>query len=133
VLFGSLSSDTEWNEGGELSIVVCSDEYIQSLNAQWRGKDAATDVLSFPQEDGGLVLGDLVISLPTAQRQAEERKHSLEVETRILMVHGLLHLLGYDHETSPDELEEMADAEERLMGRLGWKGKGLIQSTTSDD
>ncbi|MED5373599.1 MAG: rRNA maturation RNase YbeY [Myxococcota bacterium] len=110
----------------ELSLVACDDAFIRPLNASWRGKDAATDVLSFPQDDP-VVLGDLVISLETAARQATERNHSLQAELRILLVHGLLHLLGYDHENDEAEMLEMVDAETRLMERLGWEGRGLIE------
>ena len=109
----------------ELSIVLCGDSWIRPLNRQWRGKDAATDVLSFPQDDA-VVLGDLVVSLDTANRQADERQCSLRDEVRVLLVHGLLHLLGYDHEASADDLREMADAERTLLDRLGWEGEGLI-------
>lgn len=87
----------------ELSVVLCSDAYIRKLNAQWRGKDAATDVLSFPQDDPDrVVLGDIVISVDTASRQAEERQLQFRDEIRILLVHGVLHLLGYDHEGKKD-------------------------------
>ncbi|MCK6520570.1 rRNA maturation RNase YbeY [Myxococcota bacterium] len=113
----------------ELSFVLCSDPHIQGLNQAWRGKDAPTDVLSFPQEDEAL-LGDLVISVPTATRQAQERGTPLQTELRVLMVHGLLHLLGYDHETNDEDLAEMADAERRLLSRLGWSGQGLIAAVT---
>lgn len=83
----------------EVSVVLCSDEHMRSLNGQWRGKDAPTDVLSFPQDDpDGVVLGDVVVSLDTAERQAAERGVDLIDEIRVLLVHGLLHLLGYDHE-----------------------------------
>jgi probable rRNA maturation factor len=92
----------------ELSLVLCSDDHIQGLNTQWRGKAAPTDVLSFPQEDEDF-LGDLVISVPTAARQAAERGTPLGDELRVLMVHGLLHLLGYDHETNDEDLAEMAE------------------------
>jgi rRNA maturation RNase YbeY len=113
----------------ELSLVLCSDDHIQGLNTQWRGKAAPTDVLSFPQEDEDF-LGDLVISVPTAARQAAERGTPLGDELRVLMVHGLLHLLGYDHETNDEDLAEMAEAEQRLLSRLGWSGQGLIAAVT---
>ena len=109
----------------ELSILLVGDDAIQALNGRWRGKAQATDVLSFPQEDD-VLLGDLVISLETALRQATERGYALRDEVRVLMVHGLLHLLGYDHETGAADLREMAEAEARLMARLGWAGQGLI-------
>ncbi|XP_065622342.1 endoribonuclease YBEY, chloroplastic-like [Quercus suber] len=75
-----------------------------------------------------LMLGDIVISVETAARQAEERGHTLLDEIRILMVHGLLHLLGFDHELSEEAEAEMEKEEELLLKSLGWKGKGLIQS-----
>lgn len=83
----------------ELSVLLCSDKFIRSVNSEWRGKDVATDVLSFPQNDqDGVILGDIVISLETAACQAAERDCSLRDEVRVLLLHGLLHLLGYDHE-----------------------------------
>lgn len=113
----------------ELSLVLCGDSFIAPLNEQWRDKPVATDVLSFPQDDP-VVLGDLVISVDTAGRQALERGHTLRDELRILLVHGLLHLLGYDHETGREDLVEMAEAEGRLMAKLGWQGSGLIERVT---
>lgn len=83
----------------EMSVVLCTDKYIQDLNKQWRDKDAATDVLSFPQNDpDSVLLGDVVISVETASEQAKKRAIDLKDEIRILLVHGTLHLLGYDHE-----------------------------------
>lgn len=112
----------------ELSLVLCSDAFIADLNTHWRCVEKPTDVLSFPQ-GGGTLLGDIVISFDTATRQAEERQHSLQAELRILLVHGFLHLLGYDHETNRDDLEKMAAAEQTLMRRMKWKGVGLISTT----
>jgi rRNA maturation RNase YbeY len=112
-------------EGAELSVVLCNDARMAELNSAWRGVEGPTDVLSFPQEDAHL-LGDLVISLDTADRQARERSHTLQDELRILLVHGMLHLLGYDHERDPAAHEEMAARETELMDRLGWRGTGLI-------
>ncbi len=105
----------------ELSLVLTDDQTIQQLNRDYRGMDKPTDVLSFAQQeaDGPAsgVLGDLIISLETAQRQADERDHSLAAEVRILMVHGLLHLLGYDH-IAPEERAQMAQAEQALLAAL---------------
>ncbi|XP_042488025.1 endoribonuclease YBEY, chloroplastic-like [Macadamia integrifolia] len=117
----------------ELSVLLCNDEFIQKLNKDWRDEDHATDVLSMSQHIAELelpilMLGDIVISLETAARQAEERGHALLDEIRILMVHGLLHLLGFDHEVSDKAEAEMEKEEELLLKSLGWKGKGLIQS-----
>ena len=83
----------------EISIVLCDDLFIQALNADYRGKNKPTDVLSFAQDDPN-ILGDIVISLPTAARQAEAAHWPLESEIALLGVHGLLHLLGYDDETA---------------------------------
>jgi probable rRNA maturation factor len=109
----------------ELSLAVMSDEGIQQLNGHWRDQDKPTDVLSFPQDLPGL-LGDLALSLETAEQQASRRGHTLRCELRILLVHGLLHLTGHDHEAGPQEHEEMAREEQRLMRRLKWEGQGLI-------
>ncbi|KAL4430812.1 hypothetical protein ABPG75_006068 [Micractinium tetrahymenae] len=131
----------------ELSLVLCDDAHIRELNAEWRGIDAPTDVLSFEMEDdegaegeeGGTaelpvnVLGDVVISLDTAARQAAERSYGLLDEARVLLVHGVLHLLGYDHEEDEEEAAEMAAAEQHLLKALGWKGQGLIALAGSGD
>ena len=77
----------------QVSLTLCNDEAITELNCQWRGKDRPTDVLSFPLEDE-VMLGDIVISVETAAQQAASRGHSLRDEVRVLMVHGMLHLLG---------------------------------------
>ena len=127
----ALRSDADWLlrrldlEGSELSLVVCDDAFIRPLNRDYRGKDAATDVLSFAMQEGEAVreddpvLGDLVISAETAARQAEEQGHGLDAELRVLLVHGLLHLLGYDHEVDEDEAEQMRAAEATLLTELG--------------
>ncbi|CAO2816750.1 unnamed protein product [Amaranthus hypochondriacus] len=117
----------------ELSLLLCNDEFMRSLNKEWRDEDHATDVLSMSQHIPELklpilMLGDIVISVETAARQAEERGHTLLDEIRILLIHGLLHLLGFDHELSEEAEEEMEREEELLLQNLGWKGKGLIKS-----
>ena len=112
----------------ELSLSLVSDRAIRALNRDWRGKDRATDVLSFPQEDaGGVLIGDVVISLPTALRQAEAGGWSLARELRRLLAHGLLHCLGHDHGT-PAQALRMARAERRLLGRDGLVGAALSDS-----
>ena len=115
----------EMEEGTELSVVLCDDATIHSMNAEWRGVDAPTDVLSFPQQDpeedlGAPVhlLGDVVISIPTARRQATERGHDLATEVRVLLVHGLLHLLGHDHHEEQDA-DGMRERELSLLRTLG--------------
>jgi phosphate starvation-inducible PhoH-like protein len=97
----------------ELSIVLVSDGEMQRLNRRWRRKDRPTDVLSFPLDAGGL-LGDVVISVDTARRQAAEQGTTLGREADRLLIHGLLHLLGYDHERSPAEARRMQRRERAL-------------------
>jgi probable rRNA maturation factor len=98
----------------ELSIVLCDDAFIRALNRDYRGLDRSTDVLSFSQGDGALgdtetaVLGDVVISLETAARQARLRRRALADEATSLLVHGVLHLVGYDHEGSRRAREMLA-------------------------
>jgi probable rRNA maturation factor len=98
----------------ELSVLLCSDEVIRELNRRYRDTDKPTDVLAFPMNEGpgaalhaGL-LGDVVISLPTATRQARERDRPIVAEVTFLLAHGLLHLLGYDHATAREEREMSA-------------------------
>jgi probable rRNA maturation factor len=85
-------------------VILCTDKRIRALKLEFWGEDATTDVLTFPQWEPGdpfvpPVLGDIYISLPTAQQQAATHKHSLETEVVVLAAHGLTHLLGYDHQT----------------------------------
>ncbi|XP_044968106.1 endoribonuclease YBEY, chloroplastic-like isoform X2 [Hordeum vulgare subsp. vulgare] len=126
-------SNVDEYDSVEVSLLLCDDDFIRKLNKEWRDEDHATDVLSMSQHIPGLQipvlqLGDLVISVETARRQAEERGHALLDEIRILMVHGLLHLLGFDHELSKEAEEEMEQEEEHILNTLEWKGKGLIKS-----
>jgi probable rRNA maturation factor len=106
----------------ELSIALVDDAAIRALNAQWRGLSRATDVLSFSQLEGdfadrrGRLLGDVVISVETAAAQAAERHRSLDETVTRLLIHGVLHLLGHDHETD-DEARRMR-AEERRLWRV---------------
>jgi len=115
--------------GGEVTIAVVPDTRSRTLNHTYRGKDAATDVLSFP---GGPVarspkpiafLGDIVIARGVARRQAREAGHSESIEWRVLALHGLLHLAGYDHETDNGR---MARVEARLRRRGGLRD-GLLE------
>ena len=117
---------------GEVAIALVSDGRIRALNRTFRGKDSATDVLSFPFEpatsdapDAGRSLGDIVIATGVAARQADERGHTLATELRVLALHGLLHLLGYDHES---DAGVMARVERRLQRRAGLR-EGLIERT----
>jgi probable rRNA maturation factor len=101
----------------ELSLVFCDDPFIHELNLQYRGKDSPTDVLSFPQDPELGVLGDLVISVPTAARQAEAGGRPLAQEVEWLFLHGALHLLGYDDDTD-EQAEEMNRRARRAQALL---------------
>jgi probable rRNA maturation factor len=107
---------------GDLSIAIVSDRRMRALNRQFRGKDYATDVLSFPSEERGF-LGDIVIASGVLRRQAREAGHSPAVELRVLSLHGLLHLLGYDHDADGGK---MARLEARLRRKAGLR-EGLIE------
>lgn len=98
-----------------------TDPEIHSLNRQYRAKDKTTDVLSFPLADEVCpnLLGDVVISVDTATRQARRRGHSLREETQTLLIHGMLHLLGYDHEVSRSEAIRMRKKEREIKAILG--------------
>ncbi|MCK6503600.1 rRNA maturation RNase YbeY [Myxococcota bacterium] len=118
----------------ELSVLLCDDEVIAPLNQDWRGVEGPTDVLSFAMDEGEELvlppgiprpLGDLVISVQTAARQAAGLGHPLELELRVLVVHGLLHLLGHDHETGDEDAAAMRAEEARLLSLLGG-GQGLV-------
>lgn len=120
-------------EGRELSLLLVSDAAIRRLNRAQRGKDRATDVLSFPQEEPRAAaralgpIGDVVISLHTARRQAEQGGWSLAAELRRLLAHGLLHCLGHDHER-PAEAKRMATAERELLGHDGLVGSSQAEA-----
>ncbi|MBJ94335.1 MAG: rRNA maturation RNase YbeY [Rickettsiales bacterium] len=104
----------------QLSVVLTDDAHIQPLNHRWRGVNRATDVLSFPMGEGGL-LGDIVISVETARRRLRPEDWELQDELLFLLIHGLLHLLGYDHMEAA-ERREMEAAEQRLWTALGRVG-----------
>jgi len=123
---------------GEVGVALVTDARIRRLNARYRRKDAATDVLSFPPDPGaqipdaefriphrGAFLGDIVIATGVARRQAHQAGHSYSTELRVLALHGLLHLLGYDHERAGDA-GRMARAEARLRAKGGLT-RGLIE------
>ena len=107
---------------GDLGIALVTDARMRILNRSYRSQDYATDVLSF--EGQGEMLGDLVIAKGVAARQAHEAGHPPQTELRILALHGLLHLLGYDHD-APDDRGRMARMETRLRKKGGLKA-GLI-------
>lgn len=115
-------------ENGEVSVTLTNNEYIHTLNKEYRGIDRPTDVLSFALNeseepemvDGPEVnmLGDLIISVERAQEQAADYGHSLRREVAFLTVHGMLHLLGYDH-MEEEEREEMENEQRFVMEKLG--------------
>jgi len=113
-------------QGVELTIVLDSEEYIQALNKQYRQIDAPTDVLSFSAggmqdpESGLSYLGDIVIALPKTQKQAELAGHSFEAELQLLVVHGVLHLAGYDH-ADQEQQSVMWQAQATILKSIGVK------------
>ncbi len=112
---------------GEIGVLLTGDEQIRELNRQYRRQDKATDVLSFSADPESQKWsghsGDLVISLESAYREAEQRGHALDIEVRILLLHGLLHLAGYDHEQDDGAMQRK---EVRLRRKLGLP-VGLIE------
>lgn len=113
----------------EISVTFVDNARIAELNAQYRNKNMPTDVLSFPMGENGVydidedngckILGDIVISMERAMEQAELYGHSLQREVAYLTVHSMLHLLGYDHETSGLEAVRMREKEEAVLVQLG--------------
>ena len=113
----------------EISVTFVDNAAIQELNAQYRGKDMPTDVLSFPlgengvydknEDTGASLLGDIVISMEKAMEQAELYGHALQREVAFLTVHSMLHLLGYDHEAGGLEAVKMREKEEAVLIQLG--------------
>jgi len=120
----------KFGKDAEVSVSFVSNNEIRKLNKTYRNKDSVTDVLSFPltsedgtvelnPETGAVQLGDVVISLETAVKQAQNYGHSLEREIGFLTVHSMLHLLGYDHETSQLDQRIMREKEESVLEKLG--------------
>ncbi len=125
--------EEEIPERAEIDLLFVDNEAIRELNREYRDKDSATDVLSFPMyeadepidtinaachEGQEILFGDIVISLERAQEQAAEYGHSLKREVMYLLVHGLLHLAGYDHIGEEDK-KQMREKEERLLAKIG--------------
>lgn len=119
-----------FKQNAEVSVSFVSNHEIRNLNKTYRQKDSITDVLSFPltsedgtmeisAETGYIMLGDIVISIETAVKQANIYGHSLSREIGFLTVHSMLHLLGYDHETSPLDERIMREKEESVLDKLG--------------
>lgn len=135
-----------FQEECEISISIVDNEEIHQINKQFRGIDRPTDVLSFPQltfeegeimdrnENGEVVLGDIIISLERAREQAEEYGHSLKREIAFLTAHSMLHLLGYDH-MEPEEEKEMFAKQKEILELAGIpraKGKGSVSMTNQE-
>jgi len=120
------------NPEGELSILFTGDSEMKKLNYSYRRISRTTDVLSFPSKGAGghvrtggdapEMLGDIAVSIPAARRQAKSIGSSLERETLFLLVHGLLHILGYDHERSKKSAAQMERLQKRLMS-VGYSGR----------
>ena len=120
----------EFDENCEISVSIVDNEEIRQINKQFRNIDRATDVLSFPMltfeegeeaevnENDEIILGDIIISLERAREQAEEYGHSYKRELHYLLVHGIMHCLGYDHMTE-EEKTEMREKEEFILSKLG--------------
>ena len=117
-----LSSVAPARARGTMTVAIVSDARVRALNREFRKKDKPTDVLSFPAEEPGY-LGDVVISSGVAARQARAAGHSLATELRVLALHGLLHLLGYDHERDDGQMARL----ERRLRRAGGLREGLIE------
>lgn len=117
------------NDSSEVNVTFIDDEEIRRLNKQFRHKDAATDVLSFPlgergkwdksPETGAYMIGDIVISMERATEQADRAGHGLKWEVAVLTIHSALHLLGYDHEQGGLEAVQMKEKEEHIIGMIG--------------
>jgi len=109
---------------GTVSVALVGDARVRALNREYRKKDYATDVLSFPAEDASSRhLGDIVIARGVARRQAKAAGHAERTELRVLALHGLLHLLGYDHETDTGQMRRV----EARLRRKGGLSSGLIE------
>jgi len=113
----------ELPDNASLTIVITDDETVHQLNQQYLNEDKPTDVLSFPSGDpdpetGDTYLGDVVIAYPYASRQAKQAGHAIMAELELLVVHGTLHLLGYDHLT-PEEKAEMWQIQDEILTQLG--------------
>jgi probable rRNA maturation factor len=113
----------------DLTVVIDSEQALQDLNLEYRGVDAPTDVLSFEMNDpdpesGRMYLGDIIISYPRAKAQAEVAGHALEAELQLLVVHGSLHLLGYDHNHTEDK-NQMWAIQAEILKNLGAEIKKL--------
>jgi probable rRNA maturation factor len=115
----------------ELSIVLTDDVQMRELNREYRGKDRSTDVLAFAMREGdfarlaGELLGDVIVSVPTARRQARERGKTTLEEVTMLLAHGLLHLLGWDHDTKEKDRRMRAETDRLVLAAAPGRGRSL--------
>jgi probable rRNA maturation factor len=114
----SVAATADGSSRAELSLVFTDDAHIRELNRKYRGKDKPTNVLSFPQPARGPLLGDIVLSAGTVRREAELAEKPLEEHIAHLIIHGFLHLMGYDHEVD-DEAERMEKLESAALAKIG--------------
>jgi probable rRNA maturation factor len=112
--------DVDGKRGGQITVRFVDAAEGQSLNRDYRGKDYATNVLSFPYEMEPVVCGDLVVCAPVVAHEAAEQGKALEAHYAHLIVHGMLHLQGYDHEESEEEAHYMEDQERGVLAALGY-------------
>ncbi len=110
----SMGQDMNCEEEAEVCLTFTDDDTIRNLNSQYREIDRPTDVLSFPQDMENNILGDIIVSVEKAKVQAAEKKHDLEQELALLVAHGFLHLLGYDHAELEEE-KRMFSLQDRLL------------------
>jgi probable rRNA maturation factor len=135
-LIKSIFEAGELEQTGELSVTLVDDEEMRKLNLEYRNIDKTTDVLSFPQDEGMEMavpddssfiplIGDVIISVPTAAKQAEESGHSIEKEITILLIHGILHLFGYDHDNVYQQTF-MQEEEKEILQSVMNKGNRVV-------
>lgn len=135
----SVLVNENFTQSAEISVTIVDDEKIHALNKKYRNIDRSTDVLSFPlgfdgeydvnNDTGAVMLGDIVISIEHAKKQAELYGHSFNREIAYLTVHSMLHLLGYDHENGGMELVRMREKEEACLTQLGLPRSGSYYTT----
>ena len=118
--------DADVPDDSELSLVLCDDAFIRDLNQRWRGKDKATNVLSFPSADPTM-LGDIVVAYETCAREAQDEGRPLADHLAHMIVHGVFHLLGHDHEDE-DEADEMERLESQALARLGIASPYVVEA-----
>ncbi len=112
--------DVDGPRGGQITVRIVDADEGQALNRDYRGKDYATNVLSFPYDTDPIVCGDLVICAPVVEREAQEQGKTVHAHYAHLVVHGLLHLQGYDHETGEQDAIEMESRERIVLQSLGF-------------